>query len=69
MIFETYDPLPVSADIDYQEMPLTCEEATTDAHQALVDFIAELENELRFEAFLMKKLENCCNDVEAEIAG
>ena len=66
--FDTYVPLPVFPDIDYMELPATCQESTVVAYHDFHEFLDLLSAELTYETWLSEKLEECCEDLENQIS-
>ena len=50
----------VSVDLEIPETSLSCGDDARDAHQSLVDAVADLDDDLTYIAWLTDKLEECC---------
>ena len=60
---------PVSSGITVPETSLACPQDAMDAHAAAVAFVASLEDNLTYIAYLKDILDGCCNEVTVDYEG
>ena len=68
MEYDEYVPIPIDPEIEYMEVPITCQESTFEANMKLKDFITELSEEITYEGWLADTLKTCCDDLLSDIS-
>jgi hypothetical protein len=65
--FNDYVPIPITPDVDFTELPGTCQQTTRDARQSLQDFLDALSMELTYEDWVSNELKECCADLVVDL--
>ena len=56
-------------DLEIPETSLSCGDEAREAHQSLVDAVADLDDDLTYIAWLTDQLEECCENLERDYEG
>jgi len=65
--FDEYVPIPTIPDVDFTELPGTCQQSTKDARADLTDFIGLYSMHLTYEDWVANELKECCADLVLEL--